>query len=231
MKITFIEHSCFLIETPDSYLLFDYYGSGLSQLDTNKTLYAFASHSHPDHFSDALFTLAKQFPSRDLILSYDIRADRIPADLRNDTTVVFPNRTYKVKQTSLQTLKSTDLGVAFLVTFEGRRFYHAGDLNCWVWNGAPNADNEQMTVSYLKEIGHLAGQDIFAAFVPLDPRLEDMFDLGLRYFMQITGAKHVFPMHMWGATEYIEAFLKKYPQYEAQIYDILRDGQSFDLDL
>mgnify|MGYP000382206809 FL=1 len=50
----------------------------------------------------------------------------------------------------IQTLKSTDAGVAFLVECEGRTIYHAGDLNWWHWEGEPDAYNEHMKMAYLK---------------------------------------------------------------------------------
>ena len=36
----------------------------------------------------------------------------------------------------IRAFKSTDQGVAFLASLEGRTIYHAGDLNNWVWEGA-----------------------------------------------------------------------------------------------
>ena len=48
----------------------------------------------------------------------------------------------------VETLKSNDEGVAFLVTAEGRTIYHAGDLNWWYWNGEPEDDNEFMVRFY-----------------------------------------------------------------------------------
>ena len=59
MKITYIEHSCFLVETAECYMLFDYYCGDvqLPELDPVKPLLLFNSHAHPDHFSKEIFTL------------------------------------------------------------------------------------------------------------------------------------------------------------------------------
>ena len=51
MKITYIHHSAFLVETESVYLLFDYFQGNLPELSEKKPLYVFASHRHPDHFS------------------------------------------------------------------------------------------------------------------------------------------------------------------------------------
>ena len=35
----------------------------------------------------------------------------------------------------IRALPSTDEGVAFDIDYQGRRIYHAGDLNWWAWSG------------------------------------------------------------------------------------------------
>ena len=49
MKVTYIYHSCFLVETSDFYCLFDYYRGTLPTLEKNKPVYVFSSHGHGDH--------------------------------------------------------------------------------------------------------------------------------------------------------------------------------------
>lgn len=51
MKITYIHHSSFLVETEENYFLFDYFEGKLPQLKEDKPLLVFASHRHGDHFS------------------------------------------------------------------------------------------------------------------------------------------------------------------------------------
>ena len=53
MKITYINHSGFLIETRDCYYIFDYYKGELPHLDKEKKVIVFCSHFHKDHFSIA----------------------------------------------------------------------------------------------------------------------------------------------------------------------------------
>ena len=50
MKVTFIEHSGFMVEMEQNVLLFDYYQGEIPSFDGSKTLYVFASHSHADHY-------------------------------------------------------------------------------------------------------------------------------------------------------------------------------------
>ena len=57
MNITYITHSCFLVELDCCYLLFDYYRGKLPKLKEDKPLYVFASHVHADHYSNRIFKL------------------------------------------------------------------------------------------------------------------------------------------------------------------------------
>ena len=51
LTVTYIKHSGFLIETANSYLLFDYWQGKLPELQYDKELYIFSSHAHHDHYT------------------------------------------------------------------------------------------------------------------------------------------------------------------------------------
>ena len=68
MKITYIHHSAFLVETESAYLLFDYFQGKLPEFSEEKPLYVFASHRHPDHFSKVIFELEEKHPKIHYIL-------------------------------------------------------------------------------------------------------------------------------------------------------------------
>ena len=122
---------------------------------------------------------------------------------------------------TVETLPSTDEGVAFLIQDGQELIYHAGDLNDWVWEGEPDADNRRMTESYRRQITLLAeelgGRSLTAAFVVLDPRQEKDYDRGLLYFLQQIPCDCVYPMHYWEKSEIIDRFLREHPQYQNRI--------------
>ena len=60
MDITFVYHSCFLVELESCSLLFDWYGGDLPDMDRSKPLYVFNSHHHGDHYSPEIFTLGME---------------------------------------------------------------------------------------------------------------------------------------------------------------------------
>lgn len=229
MKVTFILHSCYHVELETCCLLFDYFKGDVPESD--KPLYVFASHSHDDHFSPAVFSLSEGGRPVHYFLSSDIFARRVPEALRDRVTFVRPRGFYELDGMRIATLRSTDAGVAFLVECEGKLLYHAGDLNCWVWDGAPRMQNDQMIRQYQDELSPLSCRKIDAAFVPLDPRQETDFDLGMKYFFEAADAEHVFPMHMWEDYSVVPLF-KSTPSYKAyapHVMDVKGPGQVFEI--
>ena len=90
MKITYIHHSSFLVETEENYFLFDYFEGKLPQLKEDKPLLVFASHRHGDHFSPVIFDLVKTHASTGFVLSDDIWKRRVPEELMGKTYFIGP---------------------------------------------------------------------------------------------------------------------------------------------
>lgn len=219
MKITYIHHSGFLVETDRCYYLFDYEEGCLPEMDAAKPVFVLSSHGHGDHYNAEIFSMLKATGMEHVraILSDDIA---MPTD--TDVLPVAPEREYPLgSRQKLTTLRSTDLGVAFLIEDHNQLIYHAGDLNDWVWDEETDAYNEEMTANYRKQIRLLSeklqGREIDVAFVVLDPRQEKDYDRGMVYFLENIPAKQVYPMHYWDDPGIIETFLRDHPQYEAQI--------------
>lgn len=219
MKVTYIHHSCFLVETDRFYYLFDYEKGRLPEMDVRKPIFVLASHSHADHYNPEVFSLLSDAGMRHIraILSDDIP---IPANI--NTLQVSPEKQYPLgPQQKLSTFRSTDLGVAFLIEDQQTLIYHAGDLNDWFWEEESDSCNAQMTVNYRKQIKLLSetlnSRKIDVAFVVLDPRQEKAYDRGLCFFLENISAKQVYPMHYWDDPGIIEAFLADHPEYQPQI--------------
>ena len=229
MNITYIYHSSFLVETVSGYLLFDYYKGQLPELSPYKPLYVFASHRHGDHFSASIFNLAKKYPHVYYFLSNDIWEKRVPEELRERTIFMGPGERLGDSSLRIETLRSTDEGVAFLVQIDGKTIYHAGDLNDWTWVREPEDNNAWMRKNYREEIAKLGRRKIYAAFVVLDPRQEMEFAKGMTWFLQHVDAAVGFPMHCWDDYSIISRY-KNLPEsapYRNKICDITAAGQSF----
>ena len=161
MKITYIHHSSFMAELDHAVLLFDYFEGNIPETDREKPLFVFASHRHGDHFSRSIFDLEESRGNVTYVLSDDIWTRQVPEDLLGRTVFLGPGEEVSLKDgagnpVDIQAFKSTDEGVAFLVSLEHRTIYHAGDLNNWVWEGEPEADNRRMSESFHREMDKLA---------------------------------------------------------------------------
>lgn len=238
MKITYIYHSGFSVELENCVLLFDYYKGNIPKWDKDKKIYVFASHKHKDHFSFKIFDLANQYKNIHFFLGSDIKLsekymerNHIPLLAREKMTNVGKNKKIIFDNIEIQTLKSTDAGVAFIVKAKDCRIYHGGDLNWWHWEGELSPFNENMEKNYKKEIDSIAGMHFDAAFVPLDPRLGKAYGWGMDYFLENTNAEYIFPMHMWEEYDYIGKYKKTATGsccYE-RIADITGPEQEFEL--
>lgn len=188
----------------------------------DKQIAVFVSHKHHDHFDMKIFDMAKQYPHIHFFLGSDVKLSErylerngVNPAVKEKLTNIGKNRCLEsaeiasvagitdMKDIKIETLRSTDAGVAFLVQTEGKSFYHAGDLNWWHWEGESDLFNTNMERAYRKEIDSIAGRHFDVAFVPLDPRLERAYDYGMDYFLAKVQADYVFPMHMWGQYDFI----------------------------
>ena len=222
MNVTYIHHSGFLIETEACYYLIDYFQGSIPALNPCKPVLVLASHKHHDHYQKSVFNILKDMGMQSIyaVLSRDIPAGARPEDV--PCLPVSAGKRYELPQgQEVVTFRSTDVGVAFLIRDGQEIFYHAGDLNDWVWSEEPEEDNQRMTEKYQKQIDLLAreldGRTLTAAFVVLDPRQEQDYDRGMLYFLQHTSCGCVYPMHYWEQPQIMARFLREHPQYQNRI--------------
>ncbi len=242
MKITYIHHSSFSVEFDAAVFLFDYFEGELPVFPKEKELVVFASHRHHDHFDRSVFCLAEEYPSVRFILSKDIRMSEnyrrrmgISDEMAERVAYVGKNQTQELwvggRPLRMETLASTDEGVAFVLEYEGKRLYHAGDLNWWTWIGETEAEYEDMTRRFQAEMKKLEGCHFDAAFVPLDPRQEERYFWGFDYFMRTTDTDAAFPMHFWGDFSVIGRLLSDpvSESYGERVQRIAEKGETWEI--
>lgn len=248
MQVIFIHHSCFLIEVDEKVLIFDWFGGDrvngyhfggvLPEYEPDTPIYVFASHKHQDHFDMDVLHWAENYSNIHYIFSKDCKMSPhflekhgfLP-DIREKLLYVTAGEKYQVDDVHIETLKSTDAGVAFYVETRGAAFFHAGDLNNWRWDGAGDLVNGKMDREYKHEIRKLAHKKIHLAFIPLDPRLGEYQSLGIDYFIRNTDADYIFPMHMWqeytGIREYLKTISSQ--MMAERIVPISHENQVFEI--
>jgi len=227
MRITFLYHSSFLVELEACTLLFDWYSGDFPDIDRSKPLYVFNSHHHGDHYSPEVFRLGME--NTWYILGSCIRLSaKRKAAFAIDEDHVFRlggGRTLELGGLHIETLTSTDSGVAFLIEAEGKTIYHAGDLHWWHWEGEPDPWNPDMARKFQSYAEPLRGRRVDLAMLPLDPRLGEAGFWGPRYFLELADIRHFLPMHQWKAYDFTDAFLKAYPQFADRTIPITGPGQ------
>ena len=209
MKITYLNHSGFLLEWSKCYRLFDYYKGEIPVLDAEKDIFVFCSHSHHDHFNPEIFNLLKNYSKVTYIFSDEMKeaCDKLEVP---EIHFLQDHTDTEIQGLKIHTLKSTDMGCAFVVEYDGHTVYHAGDLHWWYWDGEDPDWNAQMTEDYKKEIEYLKGRTLDIAFTPLDPRQGKEYALGMNYLLNTAEVKHVFPMHCWDDISIIDKYLQEY---------------------
>ncbi|MBE5960053.1 MAG: MBL fold metallo-hydrolase [Lachnospiraceae bacterium] len=239
MKITYISHSGFLVETEKYVFLFDYFKGTIPPIPKEKKLIVCASHKHHDHFNAEIFQLIKEHEDTLFLLSKDIKMSdgymdrlQVPENARDKIRYIGKNQELDLnEEIHIETLTSTDEGVAFIISVEEKTIYHAGDLNWWSWRGESEAEYKEMTSAFMCEMKKLEGRTLDVAFIPLDPRQEERFWWGFNTLMRTASVKTAFPMHCWDDYSVIQRLCRmeeSFP-YRDRIVTITAEGQQFEL--
>ena len=190
---------------------------------------------HPDHFDPKIFALNDGNRDVSFLLGKGVSLDPrhlqrwgVSPETVEKARVRQGGQTLSLPQAEIETLSSTDEGVAFLVTLpDGRTVFHAGDLNWWHWEGEDRAWNRNMEVNFKKYTEPLRGRKIDLAMLPLDPRLGEAGFWGPAYFLETADIRHFLPMHQWGDFEFSRKFLEENPAFTERTVPVERAGQVF----
>lgn len=235
MQVTYLAHSGFLVELEGVFLLFDYYYGEIPPLPEGSPLYVFVSHRHPDHFNPDIF---RMFPRSTVtyILAYDIKLNAYgmrkygitQKDMKHIVSMRMGEDRLLADDLRVRTYHSTDEGVAFLVSLQGKHIYHGGDHNWWHWSELGKSYTNNMAANYKKEIRQLIQDEprLDLAFVPLDPRLGESYYYGMKYFCEEVACDVIFPMHFSGDYSCRDRFVAEFG-YGDRVRNIEREGQQF----
>lgn len=218
IRLTYIFHSGFVVETAAGILVFDYWLDLANVLPKclsrrgDRHVYVFASHFHKDHFTKDIFGW-KQSLGSDVtyILSKDIlkhsRADKGEADVWLAKGGTWADENIQVTATG-----SNDSGVSWIVETGGNRIFHAGDLCNWYARFLADGNKyrqpyseelgedidpvaeEKRFLGELKDIQKIAkGFDL--VMFPVDGRIGNGYTLGARQFIERFQVGMFVPMH------------------------------------
>lgn len=206
-KVTFLDNSGFLVETPTIFLVFDYYRDPAHKVvkalehHPDKPVVFFVSHNHRDHFNTDIFNLA-QSHKRLYVLSNDIPTREIHDDMPIEWMSAGDYIEGLPEDMTVRAYGSTDAGVSFAVKLmDGTKIFHAGDLNNWHWD----EESTQREVHRAEEkftviVDRIAETDpeFTIAFFPVDVRQGANCAAGAEQFLKTVKADNFFPMHFKG---------------------------------
>ena len=196
MKLHYIYHSGFAIETNDIIVIIDYFkdstetnsekGIVHSQLlDTRKHLYVLATHAHADHFNPLILKWKEQHPNLTYVFSKDILNQKLCKP--EDAEFLDKGDLYENEFLSIEAFGSTDEGISFLIHLNNKLIFHAGDLNNWHWKDEADELFVQEAESwYLKELNDIYRKYkvIDLVLFPIDQRMKTDYYLGAKQFVE-----------------------------------------------
>lgn len=220
-SLTYIYHDCFILETDEAVFLFDFWKDPLAgpdnkdfppllaDLDKNKPVYVLVSHHHKDHFSRRIFLWEQRLPDIHFILSADVfKAVRYMLS-EGGTYAGFrpsPDRVHVLSESDsfvdrdvrITAFGSTDIGNSYAVECGGYKFFHAGDLNAWLWiDESSPLEVEEARSGFMDIVGSV--KSLFPAFdlvlFPVDSRLGRDYWWGAKYFVDNIDCRLFVPMH------------------------------------
>jgi L-ascorbate metabolism protein UlaG (beta-lactamase superfamily) len=199
--IWYLRNSGWAIRTRNHFLIFDYVGTSApsaspsisnGQINPNEIsaqrVIVFVTHQHQDHYSSQIFAWEKTVKHIDYVLGW-------PVERQGNYTVMNPRESKTVNGAEILTVKSTDLGVGFLVKVDGLTIFHAGDHAMW---------HTLFKKPYEDEINYIAAvaPTVDLAFVPVTTgfrancKPSDSVTEGALYAIEKLKPKAAFPMHV-----------------------------------
>lgn len=219
ISVRYIFHDCFLVISDSASIVFDYWkdprGSGesdpafLDLIPADRPLYVAVSHHHKDHLNTDIFKWRQRFPDIRYILSKDtarfcrhfLREDSLwkgPKVPHEKVTVMRDGESFCDAIVRIRAFGSTDIGCSYAVTVDDRVFFHAGDLNAWIWKDESSESEVADALRQFTEILDVVAMEyphIDYAMFPVDSRIGTDYFTGASLFVRAVDVDCFFPMH------------------------------------
>ena len=239
MELIYLYHSGFALLGDGFTVIWDYFEDSISSrsgivhdelLKREGRLYVLSSHAHADHFNKEIMNFRKEHSDTVYIFSRDILRGR--KALKEDAVWLRKGEVYQDECLRIRAFGSTDIGISFLMEVEGKKIFHAGDLNNWHWMDESEEEEwKGYEQNYLHELNVLykftSALDV--AMFPVDPRLGTEYMRGACQFVEKIKTSIFVPMHFDEAYGKAEEFLPIALQYGAKMPVIRMRGQKIAL--
>lgn len=217
MRIIYLGHSGFMVETGAHRLLFDFLGNGLEAPAPGSGTLAFVSHAHSDHLSKTVLDWAA-CGRVNLLAGMDVPPGQ---GLR-----MAPGETVRLNGGTVCAYGSTDAGVSFLVEYDGAHIFHAGDFNFWHWRAeADESWLKKAEDDFTTILETLRAKRMDVAFFPVDPRMGEGYDEGALRFAEAIRPAVLIPMHFWDQPQAALDFAEKPMPEGVRVIALTMPGQ------
>jgi len=236
INVRYHYHSGFSLAIDQDLLIFDYWTGEHNELPESVRItlddikacdqvYVFVSHEHPDHYDPVIKEWQKE-PNVTCFIAPDL-----PNDVRGNR--MWPGDLMRVNsRLTVQAFDSTDLGVSFLIKYDGFSIFHAGDLNFWHWREESTIQEiEEADLAFRTAVTPIVGQNIDLCFFPVDPRQGRLYDAGVNYFAMAVKPRLIVPMHFWGRTEIIDEYARRTRSNQTEIVVLANPGDRMELEI
>lgn len=238
MKLTYVYHSGFVLQGEKGTLIIDYYKDSKGKKEgivhdllasLSGKCYVLVSHSHPDHYNPDIWKWSQERPELRYLLSDEIQ---LPEWVQREQVVFLKKGdTWKDEWLEVKAYGSTDTGISFFLKAEGKRIFHAGDLNNWHWEEESTPEEVRKAESdYKNELEVLAKDLDYLDIVmfPVDPRLGENYMRGACQFVEKIRTGWFVPMHFWEKYEKANAFRLCAERNGSQFVAWSHPGESID---
>lgn len=240
MTVTYIYHSCYLLEFECFSVLVDFYKDVRRAdgywwikdyfLHKKEDVYVLCTHSHHDHFNPEILSWQKRKPNLRYIFSKELLDSKKTA--KENALYLDKLDTYKDENLSIKAFGSTDIGHSFLIETDNKSIFHAGDLNNWHW--AEEVEKEEALTyenNFLCELELLSERtnNLYLAIFPIDPRLGRNYMRGAQQFVSRIATDYFLPMHFGEHYEKANAFEPIAKEFGCTYLPLSHQGQSFQL--
>lgn len=235
MELVYLYHSGFALLGEAFTIVFDYYedseaaDSGVLHrelLNRPGKFYVFSSHSHYDHFNKEILTWREERFDIIYVFSKDILQQGFSAE--KDAIYMEKGDSYHDDILDVHVFGSTDEGVSFLIEAEGKRIFHAGDLNNWHWMDESDETEwkgyERHFLTELDDI-YCNYKAVDLVMFPVDPRLGKEYMRGPLQFVEKIKTAIFVPMHFDEAYEQTAAFVPIAKPFVARTLLLKKRGQ------
>ena len=240
MTITYIYHSCYLIEFDEFSILIDFFkdvdrSDGTKWirdylLNKDEDLYVLCTHSHSDHYNPEILSWKNKKKNIRYIFSNELLESGLVEV--GDAYFLKKEEVYKDHRIKIKAFGSTDAGCSFLFRYKDQLYFHSGDLNNWHWKEEVSADEAlSYENQYLCELELITEKvdNLEIAMFPIDPRLGKDFMKGAEQFVSRINTKYLLPMHFGDNYDLVNEFEKIARKNNCNYIPVTQKGQSYKL--